>query len=54
MRHSALLSQQREMWQARSDKVSVEHQNSFRLRGETAILAARPRNNVLSVMRWTI
>lgn len=42
MRHSALLSQQREMWQARSDKVSVEHQNSFRLRGETAILAGRP------------
>ena len=42
VRHTALLAQQREFWEDRSDEVSVEHQNSFRLRGETATLAGRP------------
>ncbi len=42
VRHTALLNAQREFWEGRSDKVYVEHQNSFRLRGETAILAGRP------------
>ena len=42
VRHTALLAQQIEFWENRSDKVSVEHHNSFQLRGETAILAGRP------------
>ena len=41
IRHTALLNEQRELWLRRGYEVSVEQQNSFRLRGETAVLAGR-------------
>ena len=42
IRHTALLNEQRELWLQRGCELSVEQQNAFRLRGETAVLAGRP------------
>ena len=40
--HTALLNEQKSEWAERGNEMSVENQNSFRLRGEAAILAGKP------------
>ena len=40
--HSSLLNEKKSQWEARRQKVYVEGQNSFRLRGQSATLAGRP------------
>lgn len=42
MNHSALLNEQRDLWITSGYEVSVERQNAFRLRGQTATLAGQP------------
>ena len=50
LNHTSLLNEKKSQWEARRQKVYVEGQNSFRLRGKSATLAGRPdlivvRNN---------
>ena len=40
--HTALLNQQRQEWEDDDQRVFVEGQNAFRLRGKTAVPAGRP------------
>ena len=40
--HSSLLNEKKSQWEARRQKVYVEGQNSFRLRGQSTTLAGRP------------
>ena len=54
MRHTALLNQQRQEWEARGHNVYVEGQNAFRLRGKSATLAGRPDLVVLDERDATI
>ena len=54
MRHTALLNQQRQEWEARNHNVYVEGQNAFRLRGKSATLAGRPDLVVLDERDATI
>ena len=42
LNHSSLLNEKKSQWEARRQKVYVEGQNSFRLRGQSATLAGRP------------
>ena len=42
LNHTALLNQQREIWQGHGYDVFVEGQNSFVLRGKTAVLGGKP------------
>ncbi len=40
--HTALLAEHKQEWAERGNTMYVENQNSFRLHGETAILAGKP------------
>ena len=40
--HTALLNERKADWEERGRAVSVENQNTFRLRGQTATLAGKP------------
>ena len=42
LRHTALLNEERERWQSRGYTVTVENQNTFRLRGRTAVVVGKP------------
>ena len=42
MNHTALLNQQRQRWEAQGYTVLTEGQNSFNLRGSSAVLAGKP------------
>ena len=42
LNHTSLLNEKKSQWEARRQKVYVEGQNSFRLRGQSATLAGRP------------
>ena len=42
LNHTALLAEHKAEWAERGNTMYVENQNSFRLEGETAILAGRP------------
>ena len=42
LNHTSLLNEKKSQWEARSQDVYVEGQNSFRLRGQSATLAGRP------------
>ena len=42
LNHTALLNQQRERWELQGYSVLTEGQNSFNLRGSSAVLAAKP------------
>ncbi len=42
LNHTSLLNEKKSQWEERRQKVYVEGQNSFRLRGQSATLAGRP------------
>ena len=42
LNHTALLNEQKALWEANGYEVRVERQNSFQLRGRTATLAGQP------------
>ena len=42
LNHTSLLNEKKSQWEARRQKVYVEGQNNFRLRGQSATLAGRP------------
>ena len=42
MNHTTLLNQQRQRWEAQGYTVLTEGQNSFNLRGSSAVLAGKP------------
>ena len=42
LNHTALLAEHKNEWAERGNTMYVENQNSFRLQGETAILAGKP------------
>ena len=42
MKHTAVLNEQRLRWEERGYAVSTEGQNSFNLRGSSAVLAGKP------------
>ena len=43
LNHTSLLNEKKSQWEARRQKVYVEGQNSFRLRGQSATLAGQAR-----------
>ena len=42
VRHTSMLNEQKAQWEDRGHDVYVENQNTFRLQGETAVLAGKP------------
>lgn len=42
LNHTALLNEERDRWEYRGYRISMENQNSFRLHGQSATLAGKP------------